>query len=90
MAVISPVATSEYKTLVVAAVMKVGGRRLCGYYKTIVIPCLNTDRYTLPRVDALFAALAGGREFSKIDLNQAYRQVVMSEVSRKYMTLNTH
>lgn len=90
MGVISPVVTSDYATPVVPVVKKDGGIRLCGDYKTTLNPCLETDRYPLPRIDELFTALAGGQEFSKIDLNRAYQQVVMSESSRKYWTLNTH
>lgn len=90
MGVISPVATSSYATPVVPVVKKDGGITLCGDYKTTLNFCLETDRYPLPRVDESFAALAGGQEFSKIDLNRADHQVVVSESSREYLTLNTH
>jgi hypothetical protein len=31
---------------------------------------LHVDQYHLPRLDDIFAALAGGKQFSKIDLKQ--------------------
>lgn len=38
----------------------------------------------------MFAALAGGNIFSKIDLSRAYQQVAVEVESRQYSTLNTH
>ena len=36
------------------------------------------------------AQLAGGQKFSKLDLNQAYQQVLLDDDSRKFVTINTH
>ncbi|CAC5416981.1 unnamed protein product [Mytilus coruscus] len=33
---------------------------------------------------------SGGQAFSKLDLSQAYQQIVLDEESRKYVTINTH
>lgn len=57
--------------------------------KTIINPCLDTDCYPLSSVDDQFVARSRGQEFSKIDLNHAYQQV-MTESLRNYFTLNTH
>ena len=46
--------------------------------------------YPLPRIEDIFARLAGGQRFSKIDLRQAYNQLEMEEDSKKYLTINTH
>ena len=46
--------------------------------------------YPLPKVEDLFAALAGGKLFSKIDLTHAYQQVKIDDASKKYTTINTH
>ena len=51
---------------------------------------LQVDQYPVPRVEDLFATLAGGQKFSKLDLSHAYQQVLLEPASRKYMTLNTH
>jgi hypothetical protein len=37
----------------------------------------------------MFATLAGGQSFSKLDLMHAYNQLVIEEESRSYTTINT-
>ena len=46
--------------------------------------------YPLPRVEDLFANLAGGCSFTKLDLAQAYQQILLGESSKQYVTINTH
>ena len=67
-----------------------GKLRICGDYKMTVNPRLDIDQYPLPKPDDLFASLAGGQKFSKIDLTQAYQQMVLDEESREFVTINTH
>ncbi|KAL9967300.1 hypothetical protein ACROYT_G025499 [Oculina patagonica] len=55
-----------------------------------VNPELQAEQYPLPRIEDIFAKLSGGQKFSKIDLRQAYHQLEMEEVSKKYLTINTH
>ena len=66
--------------------------RLCGDYKikVTVNPELEVDMYPLPRPQDLFATLAGGKKFSKIDLTNAYLQLKLDEKSRELVTINTH
>ena len=52
-------------------------------------PVLHADQYPLPRIDDIFASLAGGERFSKIDPAQAYLQMEMEESSLKYLTINS-
>ena len=40
-------------------------------------------------MEDLFATLSGGRIFSKLDLSQAYQQVLLEDVSRDLVTINT-
>ena len=61
--------------------------RICGDYKTTVNPQLQ---YPLPHIDHIFAKLAGGQKFTKIDLRQAYHQMEVEEESQEYLTINTH
>lgn len=56
----------------------------------LVNKSLEVDQHPLPKPDELFAALAGGVKFSKIDLTQAYQQMMLDEDSRVYVTVNTH
>lgn len=47
------------------------------------------DQYPLPKLD-LFATLAGGKKFTKLDVSQAYQQLILDGDSEKYLTINTH
>ena len=53
-------------------------------------PELQAEQYPLPRIEDIFARLAGGQRFSKIDLHKAYHQLEMEEDCKKYLTINTH
>ena len=55
-----------------------------------VNPVLQVEQYPLPKPDDLFTALAGGKQFSKIDLTSAYQQMSLDEKSRELVTINTH
>ena len=50
---------------------------------------MSSTVFPIPTPDELFAAMEGGQKFSKIDLSQAYMQVVLDDDSRKYLVLNT-
>ena len=63
---------------------------MCGDYKVTVNQCLDVDQYPLPRPDDLFATLANGKTYSKLDLSQAYQQMVLDKESAKCVTINTH
>ena len=59
-------------------------------YKVTVNPALEVDRYPLPKPEDLFATLAGGKCFTKIDLTHAYQQMALDKQSRELVTINTH
>ena len=61
-----------------------------GDYRVTVNPLLVVDQHPLPKPEELFSSLSGGQKFSKIDLSQAYQQMVLEEESRKYVVINTH
>ena len=50
----------------------------------------KTDVYPIPKIKEMFASLAGGKKFSKLDLSHAYQQIQLEEESQKYVTVNTH
>jgi len=64
--------------------------RICGDYKVTINPGLNITQYPLPRIEDIFADLAGGELFSKIDLSEAYLQMTVDERDRHLLTINTH
>ena len=63
---------------------------LCGDYKVIVNPALKVDQYPVPKPEDLFATLASGKNFSKIDLSHAYQQIFLKADSWQFVTINTH
>ena len=89
--ILTKVDWSEWATPVVSVAKKDGSVRLCGDFKVSLNSQLKIDQYPLPRVDDVFASLAGGSQrFTKIDLRQAYLQLEMEDESKKYLVLNTH
>ena len=56
----TPVTSSEWAAPIVSILKTDGTLRLCGDYKVTVNQALQPDSYPLPRVEDLFAALAGG------------------------------
>lgn len=81
---------SEWATPIVAVPKPDGRFRICGDFKVTVNQALHVDQYPLPKVEDLFATLAGGRKFTKLDLSQAYLQLELHPDSMKYCTVNTH
>ena len=41
----------------------------------ILNSALRSEVYLLPRIEELFTILAGGEQFSKLDLSHAYQQL---------------
>ncbi len=67
-----------------------GTVRICGAYKVMVNPQLQVDQYPLPRIEDIFASLAGGQKFTKLDLHQDYLQMELHDDSKDYLTINTN
>jgi len=79
----------EWSEWVVPVPKQNGHVRICGDFKVTINPVLYAEEYPLPRIEDIFASLAGGMKFSVIDLAQAYHQMELKEDSRKYLTFNT-
>ena len=75
---IVPVLKSDKKTV-----------RICGDFKLTVNQASKLDHYPIPKIEDLFAQLAGGKSFTKLDLSQAYQQLVLEEESKDLTTINT-
>ena len=88
--IVECVELSEWAAPIVPVVKRDGTIRVCGDYKLTVNQATQVDAYPLPLVDSLFASLAGGTSFSKLDLAHAYQQLCLNEDSRRYVTINTH
>ncbi|XP_055527484.1 uncharacterized protein K02A2.6-like [Wyeomyia smithii] len=88
--ILTKVNHSAWATPVVPVIKSFGRVRLCGDYKVTVNKHLNIDEHPLPIIDELFANMAGGQKFSKLDLAQAYLQMEVRPEDREILTLNTH
>lgn len=81
---------SKWATPIVPVIKKDGSVRICGDFKITINPVLEIDQFPLPRIDDLFSRLQGGAIFSKIDLSQAYAQILLDEKSKELVTISTH
>eukprot|EP00731_Ephydatia_muelleri_P001678 Em0001g1678a len=88
--VISPVQFSDWAAPVVPVVKGDGSVRICGDFKVTVNKYAKVEEYPLPLVDDLFASLTGGQVFTKLNLANAYLQLMVEEKSKEYLTINTH
>ena len=80
----------EWASPIVVVPKKDGHIRLCGDYKVTINPLLTIDSHPLPKPQELFASLAGGERFTKLDLSQAYQQMRLDQRSKELVTINTH
>ena len=67
-----------------------GTVRICGDYKVAVNNALIRDINPLPTPEDIFATLAGGSVFSKLDLSHAYQQLAMDDDSKEILKITTH
>lgn len=88
--ILERVTHSEWASPIVTVPKPDGKVQLCSDFKVTINQVLEVDQYPLPEVEDLFATLAGGKKFTKLDLSQAYLQVELHPDSLKYCTINTH
>lgn len=74
---------TEWAALVVLILKPTGTVRLCRDYKLTVNTVAPLEQYPVPRVEDLFTALSGGKQFSKLDMS-------LDKESKKYVTVNMH
>ena len=68
-----------------------------------IVPVLKSDNLQLTELKSckarqvsykspedLFARLAGGQQFTQLDMSQAFQQLLLSEDSKQYVVINTH
>jgi len=81
---------SNWAAPIVCVPKKDGKVRICGDYKVTVNGALDVDQYPLPHPEDIFATLAGGKQFTILDLSHAYNQLLLDDESRELVTINTH
>ena len=52
---------------------------ICGDFKQTLNQASKVDRYPIPKLEDLFAKLAGGKSFTKLDMSQVYQQIQLDE-----------
>ena len=72
---IEKVQYSDWAAPILSVPKSGGGVWICGDYRVTINPALEVHQYPMPTPEDLFAMLAGGQTFSKLDLNSAYQQV---------------
>ena len=89
--IIEPIQFADWAAPIVA-VLKADGKsvRICGDFKVTVNRVSKLDRYPIPKIEDLLAQLAGGKAFTKLDMSQAYQQLLLEDESKKYVVVNTH
>ena len=62
---------------------------LCGDFKVTVTPYLEINPYPMHNPEDLFATIARGAIFSRLDMKHAYQQLQVKLDSQEYLTVNT-
>ena len=88
--IIEPVSHADWAAAIVPVLKPNGSVRICGDYKLTVNRAVKIDTYPIPRLEDLFAALSGGKFFTKLDMSQAYNQLCLDDESKPYTVINTH
>lgn len=88
--IITKVDSSRWATPIVPVKKHDNKVRLCGDYKITVNPRIMIEEHPLPTIEELFASMAGGLKFTKIDLTKAYLQLEVHPDDREILTLSTH
>ena len=87
--ILEPVESSDWATPLVVVPKTNGRLRVCGDYKVTINQCVEKKIYPLPTTEDLFAQIAGGLFFSKLDMSQAYQQLTLDEDSKNLLVVNT-
>lgn len=87
--VLEPVDNSDWGTPLVPILKPNGDIRICGDYKVTINKFLMDFKYPLPRIEEIFASLEGGELFTKLDLSNAYNQLMLDEKSQLLCTWST-
>ena len=87
---IKTVQFSEWAAHIIPILKPGGSIRICGDYKTTVNQVSKLDSYLIPKVKHCLETLGGGKKFTRLDMSQAYQQLLLDEESKKYTTNNTH
>ncbi|XP_068140073.1 uncharacterized protein [Drosophila tropicalis] len=86
--ILVPIEYSDWATPTVPVIKKDGTIRICGDYKSTINKVIKQHGYQIPPMNSLLASVEGGSIFAKIDLAQAYQQLVVDEQSALMQTIS--
>ena len=75
--IISPVRFADWAAPIVPVVKEDGTVRICGDYKLTINRVVRLESYLSLELKSFFTALSGGISFSKLDLTNAYLQLLL-------------
>ena len=87
--IVTPVESSQWGTPIVTPLKADGKPRICGDFKVTLNPHLKKKSTTTREPEDLFINLKDQCYFSKIDLENAFLQIPLSDESRNLTTINT-
>ena len=64
--------------------------RICGSYNLTINQAIAPKQYPLPTIEECFNKISGGIKFSKLDIKQAYNNIMIRPEDRVKTTINTH
>ena len=67
--ILKKVDSSDWAAPIVPVPKRDGRFQICGDYKVTINEALTVDKYPLPKTEDLFATLANGKHFTKLDLS---------------------
>ncbi|XP_037299019.1 uncharacterized protein K02A2.6-like [Manduca sexta] len=87
--ILVPVTHSDYATPIVPVLKNNGQIKIAGDYSLTLNRDLCIDKYPMPRVEEVFCKLGGGEKYTKLDLSNAYNQLLLDDDSQLLTTINT-
>ena len=87
--IIEPIQYADSAAPIVPVLKTDKSIRICGDFKLTVNRASKLDRYSIPKIEDLFAKIAGGHKFTQLDMSQAYQQLPLDERSKEFVVINT-
>lgn len=81
---------AEWATPIVPVRKSDNSIRICGDYKSTINQHIRPHAHKVPCVNDLLARLDGGRVYIKLDMSQAYQQLVVDKDTAKMQAITTH
>jgi RNase H-like domain found in reverse transcriptase/Reverse transcriptase (RNA-dependent DNA polymerase) len=88
--ILEKVEYSDWASPIVVVVKPNKDLRICLDGSVTINPVMESNHYPLPLIDDLLSNKNGATVFSVLDLRGAYQQLIVSEETKKILTVNTH